>query len=394
MSNSHIHSDSSEPTQVLFLHGGAEMYGADKILLEIVSNLNREKFLPIVILPTAGILTKALIRENVEVQTLSFPVVRRKYFNALGIIKYAMEYFGASHKIGKIVRTRSIPIVHVNTTAVWEGVWLYLFTKARIVWHVHEIITHPRIVHKFVCFLLQHFSDEIIAVSNATKRHLVAGGVDEDKIHVIHNGINGSLVTDVKSVPASERPVSARVTVGMIGRVNAWKGQSDFLDAVLPVLGSTANAYAMIVGSAFEGEEWRERELDARISNLPIGIKERVSRQPFQSDVSKIYAQLDVFVLPSISPDPFPTVVLEAMANGLPVVAYKHGGVQEMVVENKTGILVEPHNTIELAAAVQRLVDDRELRIKMGESAEQRQKQYFELSAFVREVEAVYEGLM
>ncbi|OYR95151.1 glycosyl transferase family 1, partial [Lactobacillus taiwanensis] len=70
---------------ILYLHAGAEMYGADKILLELVSGLDKTKFRPIVILPTDGVLRKKLEEENIFVHVISYPVLRRKYFNPKGI---------------------------------------------------------------------------------------------------------------------------------------------------------------------------------------------------------------------------------------------------------------------------------------------------------------------
>ena len=67
--------------KILFLHAGAELYGADKILLEIVENIDRKTFVPIVILPEDGPLVSKIREAGIEVSILPYPILRRKFFN-------------------------------------------------------------------------------------------------------------------------------------------------------------------------------------------------------------------------------------------------------------------------------------------------------------------------
>ena len=66
---------------ILYLHAGAEMYGADKILLELTTGLDKKRFRPIVILPTNGILKNKLEEAGIMVHVIPYPILRRKYFN-------------------------------------------------------------------------------------------------------------------------------------------------------------------------------------------------------------------------------------------------------------------------------------------------------------------------
>ena len=107
---------------ILYLHAGAEMYGADKILLELVSGLDKTEFHPIVVLPNDGILRKKMQENGIEVHIIEYPILRRKYFNPKGIAEYGATYFSRSKEIVKLLRGRRIDIIHVNTTAVLEGI--------------------------------------------------------------------------------------------------------------------------------------------------------------------------------------------------------------------------------------------------------------------------------
>ncbi|MCT3377998.1 glycosyltransferase family 4 protein [Lacticaseibacillus paracasei] len=383
-----------EKYKILFLHAGAELYGADKILLEIVDNIDRKTFEPIVILPEDGPLVSKMREAGVEVSVLPYPILRRKFFNIRGIGNYIFSYIRFSRRLKKIVNKENIRLVHVNTTAVLEGVWLKLFTKAKIVWHVHEIIMKPKFIYKMICFLIQHFSDQTVAVSDATKQRLIDSGiVDQAKVITIHNGISRDYS---QSAPDYVRKLlnipSDAIVIGMIGRVNAWKGQSDFIDAVCPILQRNQNVHVLLVGSAYVGEEEYEKRLVNKVASL--ATRERIHLCPFTEKIADYYAALNIFVLPSIQPDPFPTVVLEAMSNSLPVVAYNHGGASEMILDNETGYLCPPLDVTKLTQKLDLLVGNTSLRLKMGQKANIRQEKFFSLSQFVERITQVYVDLI
>lgn len=252
----------------------------------------------------------------------------------------------------------------------------------------------PKFIYKLICFLIQHFSDQAVAVSDATKQRLIDSGiVDKMKVITIHNGIS-------KDYPQNEPdyvrkslsiPLDA-VVIGMVGRVNAWKGQGDFLDAVDPILRRNQNVHALLVGSAYQGEEAYEQKLFDKVASLDT--KERIHLCPFTEQIADYYAAFNIFVLPSIQPDPFPTVVLEAMSNSLPVVAYDHGGASEMIVDNETGYLCNALDVSELSRKLDLLVGDPSLRIEMGQKARARQEAEFSLDQFVKRMTKVYLDLI
>ena len=157
---------------ILYLHAGAEMYGADKVLLELVTGLDKSKFHPIVILPNKGVLTEELKRNGIEVYTVDYPILRRKYFNIKGIIKYINSYKGAINEILNIVTEKRIDMIHVNTVAVLEGVVLKRKLHAPLLWHVHEILERPKPVVTFLNMMLGKFATKIIAVSNSVAKNL------------------------------------------------------------------------------------------------------------------------------------------------------------------------------------------------------------------------------
>lgn len=376
---------------ILYLHAGAEMYGADKILLELVTGLDKSKFHPIVVLPNDGILKDKLIENGIETYVVHYPILRRKYFNLKGIINYGLSYFGKSNEIVKLLKNKKIDIIHANTTAVLEGIYLKKKLKCKLIWHVHEIILKPAIINKIISYLIGRYADKCVAVSKAVKKHLIDSKfVDEDKVEVIYNGVDTERFNpnvENKYLYKEWNIPNEAIKVGMIGRVNAWKGQNDFLDAAEGLLKKYSNLYIFIVGSAFAGEEWRVDELKKKIADSKN--RDRIVFSEFRTDTPEIHSFFDVLVLPSTNPDPLPTVVLEAMGCGTPVVGYNHGGVTEMVVSGETGLLAEVKNSKDLERKIQQVLES-DYRL-MGQKAHDRAVKNFSEHSFISNFSKVYD---
>lgn len=378
--------------RIMYLHAGAELYGADIVLLELLKGLNKEKIKPYVVLPCEGELVDLLKQNNIYVEVIKYPILRRKYFNPIGIIKYIMDYIKYSRYLTQIVKKYEIDIIHINTAAVLEGIYIKRKLKPKLIWHIHEIIVNPKFIHKFLSFLIAKNSDQVITVSESVKEHLNSTGYfRNNNIKVIYNGVDNRVFNKYNETDYLRKefniPKSA-IVVGMIGRVNAWKGQIDFLNAMEIVLKQNKNIYAILVGGVFEGEEWRIDEIRNKINHMEN--KERVIFSDYRKDISNLHSLYDVFVLPSTNPDPLPTVVLEAMASSTPIVGYRHGGICEMVKENYNGLLCDVNDPIDLANNILELLENKELKDSFSKNSLIRQKEMFSLQSYVNNFEKLY----
>lgn len=380
--------------KILYLHAGAEMYGADKVLLELIKGLDKSVFEAHVILPTTGVLVSALEDVGAKVSVIEYPVLRRKYFNPKGILNYFVDYLKYSKQLLKYVQDQKIDLIHNNTTAILEGIYLKRKAKVPLVWHVHEIIVKPKLISDFINFLMGRYADRIVTVSNAVLSHIEKSPfIQTSQTKVIYNGVDSE-----RYYPQSETdknhhkeklgiPKTAKV-IGMIGRVNSWKGQADFLSAVTPILEKNQDTYALMVGGVFEGEEWRMEDLKQKVKSTQLS--ERIILLDFQKDTTSLYNIFDIFVLPSTNPDPLPTVVLEAMACGKPVIAYRHGGVTEMVKEGQNGLFADVGNSNNLRAKINELLDDTSKIERFSMYSRQRQLEHFSLESYITSFTKTY----
>lgn len=377
--------------RILYLHAGAEMYGADKVLLELIKGLDSKEFEAHVILPNDGVLVEALRQVGAQVSVLDYPILRRKYFNPKGIADYIRSYNFYAKQIALYAREHSIDMVHNNTAAVLEGIYLKRKLKLPLIWHVHEIIVKPKAISDFINMLMGRYADKIVPVSQAVANHIKQSPfIKDSQVEVIYNGVDNTVYypMDASSIREKFDIAQDALVIGMIGRVNAIKGQNDFIEAVEPLLEKNEQAVAFLAGGVFPGEEWRLEELDKRIASS--SVVSQIHRIDYYDKTSELYNMFDIFVLPSIKPDSLPTVVLEAMACSKPVVGYNNGGIAEMVVDDKSGYLVKPNRPQELSNAISLLLDSSEKREKFGRVGYQRQKELFSLESYIKNFSELY----
>ena len=377
--------------RILYLHAGAEMYGADKVLLELIKGLDSKEFEAHVILPNDGVLVEALRQVGAQVSVLDYPILRRKYFNPKGIADYIRSYNFYAKQIALYAREHSIDMVHNNTAAVLEGIYLKRKLKLPLIWHVHEIIVKPKAISDFINMLMGRYADKIVTVSQAVANHIKQSPfIKDSQVEVIYNGVDNVVYypMDASSIREKFDIAQDALVIGMIGRVNAIKGQNDFIEAVEPLLEKNEQAVAFLAGGVFPGEEWRLEELDKRIASS--SVVSQIHRIDYYDKTSELYNMFDIFVLPSIKPDSLPTVVLEAMACSKPVVGYNNGGIAEMVVDDKSGCLVKPNRPQELSNAISLLLDSSEKREKFGRVGYQRQKELFSLESYIKNFSELY----
>lgn len=380
--------------RILYLHAGAEMYGADKVLLELIKGLDHQEFEAHVILPNDGVLVEALRQVGAQVSVLDYPILRRKYFNPKGIVDYIRSYNFYAKQIALYAQEHSIDMVHNNTSAVLEGIYLKRKLKLPLIWHVHEIIVKPKAISDFINMLMGRYADRIVTVSQAVANHIKQSPfIKDSQVKVIYNGVDNTVYypMDASSIREKFDIAQDALVIGMIGRVNAIKGQNDFIEAVEPLLEKNEQAVAFLAGGVFPGEEWRLEELDKRIASS--SVVSQIHRIDYYDKTSELYNMFDIFVLPSIKPDSLPTVVLEAMACSKPVVGYNNGGIAEMVVDDKSGHLVKPNSPQELSNAIFLLLDSSEKREQFGREGYQRQKELFSLDSYIKNFSEFYDNL-
>jgi glycosyltransferase involved in cell wall biosynthesis len=202
-----------------------------------------------------------------------------------------------------------------------------------------------------------------------------------DEVVVIHNGSDPPPPAETVSVLREKLGLPVPDTlVGFFAQIIEHKGVFDLLDAGNLAMNRDPSLGVVIAGSGPEVER-----LFGSIRESPHA--DRVTVLPPQEDIWALLAAVDIVAVPSLWPDPLPRSVMEAMAAGRPVVAYRTGGIPEMVVDGSTGFLVEPRDVSGFAAALERLSRDRLLRQRFGGASLLRVRRDFSFKAHLDSME-------
>ncbi len=388
--------------RVLFLHSSNELYGADRSLLRLTTTLDKAHFSPFVVLPNdlsySGLLKAELQRNEVPVLEANLSVLRRKYLSLSGILFFLRNYFQSNDHLTKLGKQLDINLIHTNSAAILNGVVVSRNLKIPHAWHVREIIKKPRWLNTIIANIMLASPGKVIAVSEAVKENLVLTQPKlENKIKVIHNGIDPTpfLIDNLeKSTKLRQQWNGTKdtIVIGMIGRVSSWKGQELLLNAFAQLIPNHPKLVLVLVGGCVPDESWRMDKLVDRVNSM--GIKSNVHIEEFRTDIPDVLSAFDIFVLPSTLPDPFPTVVLEAMASAKPVVATAHGGALEQVEHGVTGFLVTPNDPSAMAKALEVLIEDRALITTFGAAGRKRLNKLFSVQSHVANIQSLYSELL
>lgn len=228
--------------------------------------------------------------------------------------------------------------------------------------------------------------ERLITVSQHMKGKILRGPSDPGRVRVIHTGLDLAQVQHGDGDAARARyglPPEA-VVVGTVSRIYVEKGHTYLMHAAARLKDLVPPVYLLIVG---DGPLRPDLEAEA----VELGIQDRVVFTGFCEDLPGALAAMDVFALPSILEEGFPTAVLEAQAAGLPVIATDKGGTRETIDVGQTGLLVPPKDAASLAGAIAELAQDVPRRKAMAQAAPEWIAGSFTLDDMIAQVAATYD---
>jgi glycosyltransferase involved in cell wall biosynthesis len=365
--------------KILLLHSSSDVYGASKIFLGTVQLLKKRNHEVWVVLSEDGPLVKKLASAGATVLMVRLGILRRKYFNPLGIINRIATLLRARKQLQELIRKEKIELVYSNTTGVLAGAFAARNCGVRHIWHVHEIIENPFWLKQLLGHLMNRYAVGIIAVSEAVKQSWESV-LPAERITVIQNGIDYSPYLEHEHTLTKELQLpTAAIVIGMVGRVHYWKGQSYFLKLAGQLHQKHPSLHFLLAGDAYPGYEYLYQEMQTQIETLQLS--DVVHNLGFREDIPAVMQTIDLLLLPSQQPDPFPTVILEAMASAKPVIATQFGGAVEMIDAGITGDLM-PADQVDTAVSVIESWLDKNRLQAAGEAGRKRVLEKFSLEAW------------
>ena len=211
-------------------------------------------------------------------------------------------------------------------------------------------------------------------------------GIDGRKTTILHNFVKPFVPAPTEDVEGLRRSlgVQNQAVILAVGRLSSEKGQAILLQAAarLEKMNEAPDFRVVVVGEGPEKESLLR--LTAR-----LGIGQRIVMEGFQPDVRPYYCLSTLLALPSYS-EGSPNVVLEAMAAGLPIAATDAGGVPEILEDGISGLLVQPGDPQAMAEAILRILQDKDLALKLGAAARSRVEATYTPQAYRRSLTKLY----
>ena len=228
--------------------------------------------------------------------------------------------------------------------------------------------------------------DAVVAVSHELSDSLRQTRIDPLKLPTIANGVDVECFACACPSADLEKIKAGRLAIGVVGRLTEGKGHRQFLQAGKAILARHSNALLLVVG---DGPSKAQLEASALELEIGAGVVFTGRRE----DMASVYAALDIVVLPSLF-EGMPVVVLEALAAKRAMVATKVGAIPELVVNDNTGLLVEPGDVMALEDAIQRLITDADLRRSLGMSGHMRVRERFSAANMAQSYLRTYEKVI
>ena len=348
--------------KVLHIIDSAGMYGAEVMLMNLILQHIKKGIKASIV----SIGNKKDIEKPIETEALKNKIYVKKIrmlpgpnlLGAFDILRFAKQYkynilhshgykgnilFGALPKIA-----RRLPIVSTvhGYTSVDSG-----FTKIRL----YEWLD-TRILNRV---------DQVVIVNKGMIGHPKLRPVNKKKINVIDNGISEKFAIDKFSLDNSiinfcDHPF----VIGAIGRLSKEKGFNLLIRAVCRIINEGFDTKLVIIG---EGR--CRQELENLVQTL--GLKNKVLIKGYINNAARYIPLFNVLAMPSLT-EGLPITLLEAMRAGVPVVASRVGGIPNVIVNNHSGLLINPNDPVDLAEKIKRLHIDKTFRKYIANNSRKR----------------------
>lgn len=367
------------PNKILYVHGVTAFGGAERDLVSIIRELDRERFTPLVACSDQGPLLRELAQQGIQTAIIPLPPWRKT--------KSLLSRLPSVSQLYRLLVKEHIQLVHIND--MWwvpQGYWASRLAKVPCVAHIRQEL-EPRRIRQYRLRDLRI----LLAVSGRVKQQLEHGGVEPERIKVLYSGltvsqrdrcVSGEAIRERYGIQP-DQPV-----IGTVAHLFPRKGYEYLLTALVKVRETIPSVKCLIVG---HGDQEYTAQLQGLMRNLDLD--ETVLFVGNQADVWPYIEVMDIMVLPSIM-EGFGIALLEAMALGKPVVATHVGGIPEVVEDGVTGRLVAPRDSASLALEILSLLGDPEKRQQMGQAGITRVKEMFTTKQFGHQLMEIYDELL
>ena len=373
---------STRPRVLLAENAGSFLGGGQVSFLSLMANMDRSRFEPYVVCPEDGDFLEEVLERGIPALVRRMPSLR-----GLG----ALRLPSALRSWLTLIKKFQIDLLHANGTRamIYAGL-VGKIASIPVLWHVRVLETDG-LLDRF----LARLSTRILVNSHAVAgRFDFLGGQSGSRgPTVVPNGVEQQVFERATLDPALRKDwkLDGSFVLLELAQLISWKRQELALQILSLLRGRGMNASLVLVGDevpSSQGERARLRNLASR-----LGVANHCIFAGFRRDIPEVLKQADLLIHPARE-EPFGRALIEAMAAGLPVVASGGGGVEEVIEDGVTGVVVRSASPDVWVSAIEKLYEDQPLRQQMGAAGRQRVKERFSIESHVAGVEQIYQEVL
>lgn len=353
-------------TKIAFILSNMDEDGGQTVVCTLLKNINRSKYMVKLFVLSKEVdnkLTRQLRAVDVDIQ---FVNVKHDY-NYIRIIEI-MSW------LNRVLKNYKPDVINVHLDTLYSWIWA-LINRKRIIFTVHSEASRisDYVSQKLFYCLKKNKLIRVIGVSDfASKSFENVFGADN--VQTIYNPVDIAHFDTERSIEQNE------IRFINVARFYPVKNHKLLIEAFDKLHVSGSDARLILVGDGQEFENIKDYVAEKKLNDY-------VDFLGYQSDVSNLLRDSDVFVISSLS-EAFPVSVIEALAVGLPIIATRVGGLPELVQKN--GILVESGDSNALYQAMKQLEQDSQMRQEMARYSKEMSKN-FSIEKILQQYEQVYD---
>ncbi|MBN1778957.1 MAG: glycosyltransferase family 4 protein [Candidatus Buchananbacteria bacterium] len=365
--------------KILYLVTQSELGGAQKYIIDLATNLAAENK----ILVGAGGASEMFDElQQAKIETIKIKNLVRE----INPIKDFLAYF----EIKKIIKNFQPDVVHLNSTKI--GIIGSIAAKKlgvkKIIYTVHGFVFNEPLpnwkknLYIYLEKLTSKFKDKLICVSEYDYQAGIKIDIPENKMTVIHNGINQLPFESKERLRAKLNLPTSKIIIGTIARDYPTKGLRYLVEAAKIIKNDFPNTIFIVINDGLGNKNLKQKIKDSDLENNFIFLQNTKNAWQF-------LPALDIYVCPSVK-EGFPYSILEAMQAGLPIVSTDVGGVPEAIQDKKNGLLIKPSSAETIARSINWLMRNKNLAEQISHQAKNDVTPEFDLTNMIEKTKLIY----
>ena len=336
--------------KILLTHSSNDLYGASKILINIIELLISKGYEVHLFLPEKGLLNENKIIKKCNIKTLEFGVFRKHYFNFFGLINRLYHIIRSTFFIRSYILKNNIDLVYTNTSTVISPTIASKLCGIPSIFHIHEIPNSSKLYTKFLVNFFNLFSTRIISVSKSVNDYWTDNGVSKEKIITIYNGFNFNFKTK-KKLSNSE------LIFCNISRIIPYKGHLFLIELFYELSKFNNNLRLNIIGDTLPEYQSYYNRLREKVCHY--NLEKNIRFIGFNPNISDYLDVSNFFIHCPVRPDPLPTVIFEAIESNTPVIFTNLGGSYEILDSGKNGLVIDYLSVKKSAKIISEFITDK-----------------------------------